>query len=65
MLSREVTHYHLCNLENSGDSSDSNKSGSNKKVQGDESHHSIIHINDAIDELLDYAMEGTCRPLKV
>ncbi|KAI7850539.1 oligomeric Golgi complex subunit 6-like protein [Circinella umbellata] len=50
--------------ENSGDSSDSSKSGSDKEVEGDGSHHSIIHINDAIDELLDYAMEGTCRPLK-
>lgn len=26
---------------------------------------SIIHIDDAINDLMDYAMEGTCRPLKV
>ncbi|KAJ8658658.1 hypothetical protein O0I10_005698 [Lichtheimia ornata] len=25
---------------------------------------SIIHIDDAINDLMDYAMEGTCRPLK-
>ncbi|KAI8150320.1 oligomeric Golgi complex subunit 6 [Fennellomyces sp. T-0311] len=47
--------------ENSGNSSDSSKTISEQEVDGSQS---IIHINDAIDELLDYAMEGTCRPLK-
>ncbi|KAI9244465.1 oligomeric Golgi complex subunit 6-like protein [Phascolomyces articulosus] len=43
--------------------SDDGKPNSGKEVEGDGSQ-SIIHISDAIDELLDYAMEGTCRPLK-
>ncbi|KAI9319355.1 oligomeric Golgi complex subunit 6 [Dichotomocladium elegans] len=29
-----------------------------------EQAHSIIYLKDAINDLLDYAMEGTCRPLK-
>ncbi|KAI9484688.1 oligomeric Golgi complex subunit 6-like protein [Zychaea mexicana] len=40
------------------------REASSAEAEDGEESHSIIHINDAIDELLDYAMEGTCRPLK-